>query len=148
MKYQKIPALLIVLFIIVSMSGCAARGTSGDATVGTNGITGTTGGTRGTGTAAPTTAAPGTPAGAGTSERIRPRIADRKEDDVWITKKVIEELGRANLSDFSSIEVDSDNRVVTLEGEVANSEEQDRAISIARAVPTVTNVVSKLQIKQ
>jgi hypothetical protein len=147
MEYKKISAIVIVC-IFFSMLGCAARGTSAGATTGNSGITGTSGGTTGTGTAAPTTVAPGTPTTPGTSNRIRPRIADRNEDDVWITKKVIEELGRANFSDDSSIEVDSDNRVVTLEGNVANSEEQERATSIARSVPTVTNVVSKLQIKQ
>lgn len=147
MNYRLFATVLILIFITVSILSCSARGNSGG-TTGTSGITGTSGGTTGTGTAAPTTAAPGTPTLPGTSDQIRPRIADRDEGDTWITKKVVQELEQAKLSEFSSIEVDSDDRVVTLEGTVANAEEAERVKNIVRSVPTVKDVISKLQIKQ
>ena len=148
MNYRLFSTWLIFLFITLSIWSCSARGTRNEGVTGTTGITATSGGTTGTGNAAPTTVALGTPTAPGTSDRIRPRTDDKKEADLWITKKVVQELQQANLSQLASIEVDSNDQIVTLKGTVAKSEEADRVINLVRAVPTVKDVISKLQIQQ
>lgn len=148
MNYRQFSTGLIFIFISVLICSCSARGTRSEGVTGTSGITTTSGGTTGTGNAAPTTVAPGSPTTPGTSDRIRPRVADKNEADLWITEKVVLELKQANLSDLASIEVDSKDGIVTLKGSVASSEEAERVIKLVRSVPTVKDVVSELQTKQ
>jgi hypothetical protein len=148
MTYRLFAMLTILLLITAAEFSCSARGTTNSGISGTTGVTATSGGTTGTGTAAPTTLGSGTPKLPGTSDRIRPRIAERNEDDIWITKEVAQKLNETKLSDSASIDVDSNDRIVTLEGTVASSEEADLVIGLARSVPTVKDVVSKLKTKQ
>jgi hypothetical protein len=142
--------LFVVISIIsaVLMCACSARSNGSDGVAGTTGITATSGGTTGTGTASPTTTVPGSPRPPGTSERIRPKLADRDEGDFWIVNEVVRKLKEAGFSELSDIEVDSDDFVVILEGTVSSAEEEKRMISIAKNVPTVKGVQSELVIKK
>jgi hypothetical protein len=139
---------ILVICVVAVISGCSAKGNSNPGVEGTTGITGTSGGTTGTGTAAPTGAMPGTPTAPGTSDRVRPSDSSQNESDGLIENEVVEKLKDAGLSESSQIDVDVDDGIVTLEGTVTSSEEAERVMTVARSVPNVRNVVSKLQTQQ
>ena len=68
--------------------------------------------------------------------------------DSAITAKIKTELAKEKMSSLVHISVDTDkNGVVSLSGSAASKNAVDKAVSIARAVPGVTNVQSSIQIK-
>ncbi len=67
--------------------------------------------------------------------------------DAAITTKIKAKLAQEKLSTLAHIDVDTDkNGVVSLSGTVANQEERDKAVSIARSVEGVVSVNSELRI--
>ena len=67
--------------------------------------------------------------------------------DALITTKIKAKLAEEKLSTMTRINVDTDkNGVVELSGTVANKEEMDKAVSIARGVDGVVSVNSQLKI--
>jgi osmotically-inducible protein OsmY len=67
--------------------------------------------------------------------------------DAWITTKVKAKLVDETLLKGSDINVDTDNRVVTLKGTVTSAAGQSRAAEIARGSEGVTRVVNQLVVK-
>jgi hypothetical protein len=137
--------LLIVLLVVGLLSGCSSRGGSNQPT----GVTGTGGGggTTGTGTAAPT----GTVGTGATSDPSGPGAVIPKEgestmdhDDSAITASVIARLKEAG---HGSIDVQTDDGVVTLKGTVSNQEQIDQIIKMVQALPNVESVNSELKVQ-
>jgi len=67
-------------------------------------------------------------------------------NDAWITNKVLWFFVGETALDGSKIEVETKNRVVTLDGEVRSAEGRARANELANYVDGVTKVVDKLKI--
>ncbi|HZT58162.1 MAG TPA: BON domain-containing protein [Pyrinomonadaceae bacterium] len=67
-------------------------------------------------------------------------------EDGWIHFKVRGALATTSDLRDSTINVDVDKKVVTLRGTVANKEQKEKAVKVAK-VDGVTSVVDKLQIK-
>lgn len=63
--------------------------------------------------------------------------------DTWITTKVKSSLLTADGVSGTNISVSTENGVVTLEGEVDNQSEIDRAIAVARDIEGVADVDSR-----
>jgi hypothetical protein len=137
--------LLIVLLMMALVSGCGARGGSNQPT----GVTGTGGGggTTGTGTAAPTgtvgTGATSDPAGPGA---VIPKEGESAMDhnDSAITATVVARLKEAG---HDSIDVKTDDGVVTLKGTVSNQEQIEQIIKMVQGLPDVESVTSELKVR-
>ena len=136
---------LILLLVVGLLSGCGSRGGSNQP-VGVTG-TGGGGGTTGTGTAAPTgtvgTGATTDPAGQGA---VIPKEGEDQmsTDDSAITATVIARLKEAG---HNSIEVDTDDGVVTLKGTVSSQEQMEQIIKMVQGVPDVESVTSELTVQ-
>ena len=136
---------LIVLLVVCLLSGCGTRGGSNQP-VGVTG-TGGGGGTTGTGTAAPT----GTVGTGATSDPAGPGAVIPKEgeaaidtDDSAITASVIARLKEAG---HSSIDVETDDGVVTLKGTVSSQEQIEQIIKMVQDLPDVESVTSELKVQ-
>ena len=137
--------LLIVLLLAGLLGGCGTRSGSNQP-VGVTG-TGGGGGTTGTGTAAPT----GTVGTGATSDPSGPGAVIPKEgeapmdtDDSAITASVIARLKEAG---HDSIEVETDDGVVTLKGTVASQEQIEQIIKMVQDLPDVESVTSELKVQ-
>ena len=75
------------------------------------------------------------------------KTAGQTMSDATITAKVQGKLTGDKLSNFSRIDVDTEQSVVTLNGVVHTMEEKARAAELAREVPGVTKVNNNLQIQ-
>ena len=67
--------------------------------------------------------------------------------DTAITARVKTALAKIDLGASIKIDVDTDNRLVTLSGVVASAADIERAIETARSVQGVREVVSSLQVE-
>lgn len=74
-------------------------------------------------------------------------IACKSNNDTKITADIKTKITDDERLDAAKIDVDTKDGVVTLHGKVLGHEEETRAIEIARSVPGVTNVVSKLEVE-
>lgn len=70
------------------------------------------------------------------------------QSDVGITTSVKNQLIADDLVKARRIDVDTRDRVVTLTGEVRSTDEEARALEIARQTKGVTNVVDNLSIEE
>lgn len=68
------------------------------------------------------------------------------QSDVGITTSVKTQLADDDLVKARQINVDTQDKVVTLSGEVRSAEEEKRAIEIARKTNGVSNVVNELKV--
>ena len=68
------------------------------------------------------------------------------KSDAGITTSVKSQLAVDELAKASQIDVDTQNRVVTLSGEVNSAEEKKQALEIARRTSGVTDVVDRLTV--
>lgn len=75
------------------------------------------------------------------------KTAGQTMSDATITAKVQGKLTGDKLSNFSRIDVDTEQSVVTLNGVVHTIEEKTRAAELAREVSGVTKVNNNLQIQ-
>lgn len=75
------------------------------------------------------------------------KTADQTMSDATITAKVQGTLTGDKLSNFSRIDVDTEQSEVTLNGVVQSAEEKRRAAELAREVSGVTKVNNNLQIQ-
>ena len=73
--------------------------------------------------------------------------AGQSIDDTFLTSEVKAKLGNEKLVNTTRISVKTERGVVYLTGTVDTSEERDRAVSIARNVKGVREVVDHLAIK-
>lgn len=76
------------------------------------------------------------------------RTAGQNVDDATITASVQTQLTTDRLSNFTRIDVDTTNGVVSLNGVVDSAENKSRAEQLARRVGGVKNVVNNLQVKK
>ena len=76
------------------------------------------------------------------------RTAGRNIDDLTITASVKARLVADNLSNFTRIDVDTVNGVVSLTGLVESEFEKRRAEDIASLVDGVEKIVNDLQVKK
>jgi hypothetical protein len=138
--------LLIVLLVVGLLSGCGARGGSNQP-VGVTG-TGGGGGTTGTGTAAPTgtvgTGATTDPAGPGAVIPKEGETTTMDTDDSAITASVSARLKEAG---HDSINVETDDGVVTLKGTASNQEQIEQIIKMVQGLPDVKSVTSELTVR-
>ena len=67
-------------------------------------------------------------------------------NDAWITTKVKTDFVNEDLLKGSSINVDSNNHIVTLRGTVASEAGRDRAVQIAKTTKGVSRVIDELTI--
>jgi osmotically-inducible protein OsmY len=67
-------------------------------------------------------------------------------NDAWITTKVKTDFVNEDLLKGSSINVDSNNHVVTLKGTVASEAGRDRAVQVAKTTKGVSRVIDELRI--
>jgi len=74
-------------------------------------------------------------------------VACKSNDDAKITTEVKTKIMDDERLDAANVNVDTREGVVTLTGKVLGQEEESRAIEIARSVPGVANVVSKLDVE-
>jgi len=66
--------------------------------------------------------------------------------DAWITTKVKADLLATDGVSGTSIDVDTNDGVVTLTGKVNSSAEADKAVTVARGIKGVTRVDSRLSV--
>ena len=137
--------VIILLMILAVMAGGCAASRSGSE--GPGGMTGTSGTTTGTGTAAPT----GT-IGTGSTDPASTGAVIPKEgessldpDDSAITSTVVARLTEAGLG--QSIEVETDDGIVTLKGTAPSQAEIERIIKLVQGLPDVQSVTSELTVK-
>jgi hyperosmotically inducible periplasmic protein len=74
-------------------------------------------------------------------------LACKATDDARITTEVKTKITDDEMLDASDINVDTKGGVVTLEGKVLGKDQEAQAIQLARSVPNVKDVVSRLQIE-
>jgi len=74
-------------------------------------------------------------------------VACKSNNDAKITTEVKTKITDDERLDAAKIDVDTKDGVVTLHGKVLGKEEENHATEIARSVPGVTNVVSKLEVE-
>jgi hyperosmotically inducible protein len=89
-----------------------------------------------------TTAEPAAAAESATTDRAQ----QRGPSDSAITSAVKEAFQKDELLGSLTINVNTDNGVVTLDGRVPNGRVMNRAISLARSVPGVRRVNTQLEI--
>jgi hyperosmotically inducible protein len=92
------------------------------------------------------------------TKEIAGKIADKSEDvasatgeaitDGWITTKVSAKFVDETLLKGSSINVDTNNHVVTLKGTVGSDAAKARAAAIARGTKGVTRLVNQLVVRE
>lgn len=80
-------------------------------------------------------------------ESMTGKTAGQTIDDASITASVQKKLTSDKLSNFARINVDTDQRVVTLKGTVRSVEEKSRAEDLAREVNGVTKVNNNLSVQ-
>lgn len=84
--------------------------------------------------------------------RTEPQAGQSKEPveeavtDAWITTKVKTDLLATADVAGSSIDVDTQNGVVTLNGTVKSKAEAEKAVSVAKGIKGVAKVTSKLKV--
>lgn len=84
--------------------------------------------------------------------KTEPQAAQEKESvgetvsDAWITTKVKSDLLATKDVAGSSIDVDTQAGVVTLNGTVKSQAEADKAVSVAKGIKGVSKVTSKLKV--
>lgn len=76
------------------------------------------------------------------------RTAGQNVDDAAITASVQTQLTTERLSNFTRIDVDTNNGVVSLNGVVDSADHKQRAEQLARRVGGVKNVVNNLQVQR
>lgn len=76
------------------------------------------------------------------------RTAGQNVDDAALTASVQSQLTADRLSNFTRIDVDTNNGVVSLNGVVESAENRARAEQLARRVNGVKNVVNNLQVQK
>lgn len=87
------------------------------------------------------------------SERLRRSAEEAGEaisdaaTDTALTARVKTALAKNDLASTIQIDVDTDNRLVTLSGVVGSAAEVERAIETAKSVEGVREVVSSLQVE-
>lgn len=74
-------------------------------------------------------------------------VACSANNDARITTEVKAKITDDELLDATNIDVDTQNGIVTLEGKVIRTDQEQHAIQIARSVPNVKDVVSRLQVE-
>ena len=74
-------------------------------------------------------------------------VACKTSNDAKITTEIKTKYTDDSRLDAAKIDVDTKDGIVTLNGKVLGKQEETRAIEIARAVPGVTDVVSKLEVE-
>jgi len=74
-------------------------------------------------------------------------VACSANNDARITTEVKTKITDDEILDSTDIAVDTKDGVVTLEGKVIRKDQESHAIEIARTVPNVKDVVSRLQIE-
>lgn len=84
---------------------------------------------------------------AGCKNELRKDTAAGTVSDSDITEAVKSKLESSNTVLASKIDVDTKDGVVTLSGEMQSQADADEAIRVARSVPEVKNVISKLEVK-
>ena len=130
--------LLSLVCILFLLSGCTARGPGGDRITGSTG----SGGTSGTGTASPT----GTVSGSAPGEAVPAEGESTMDpDDSAITAAATAKLKEAGLD--KSIQVDTDDGIVTLKGTAASQEQIEQIIQMVRSIPNVESVTSEIEVK-
>jgi hyperosmotically inducible protein len=75
-------------------------------------------------------------------------VAACAQSDAGITTSVKSQLVDDELVRARNINVDTQNRVVTLQGDVRSAEEEARALEIARNTDGVSNVIDEIEIVQ
>jgi hyperosmotically inducible protein len=70
------------------------------------------------------------------------------QTDAGITAAVKSQFAADDVVKANDIDVDTQNKVVTLTGNVATAAEKARAVEVARATDGVTNVVDNLRVAQ
>jgi hypothetical protein len=137
--------IFILLIILVIGIGCSS-GRSGTDRPG--GMTGTSGTTTGTGTAAPTgTIGTGNTADPASTGAVIPKEGEslRDPDDSAINSAVVARLKEAGFG--SSIEVKTDDGIVTLKGTASSQTEIEQIIQLVQRVPDVESVTSELTVR-
>ncbi len=81
-------------------------------------------------------------------EALTGRTIGRSIDDANITTAVNAQLVRDKASNFTRIDVDTNNGIVTLNGTVVSAEQRARAEEITRKVGGVKGVINNLQIQR
>ena len=76
------------------------------------------------------------------------RTVGQSIDDANLTTAVNAQLVRDKASNFTRIDVDTNNGIVTLNGTVASAEQRDRALEVARGVSGVKGVINNLQVQR
>jgi hyperosmotically inducible periplasmic protein len=74
-------------------------------------------------------------------------MACRGSNDAAITTEVKAKITDDEMLDATNIDVDTKDGIVTLEGKITRSDQESHAIQIARSVPNVKDVVSRLQVE-
>jgi hyperosmotically inducible protein len=74
-------------------------------------------------------------------------MACRGSNDAAITTEVKAKITDDEMLDATNINVDTREGIVTLEGTITRSDQEAHAIQIARSVPNVKDVVSRLQVE-
>lgn len=74
-------------------------------------------------------------------------MACRGSNDAAITTEVKAKITDDEILDATNIDVDTKEGIVTLEGTITRADQESHAIQIARSVPNVKDVVSKLQVE-
>jgi len=69
------------------------------------------------------------------------------QPDSVITAEIRARMAADTSVNFSEIEVATDKKVVTLTGNLNSQAEKDRALEIARSVPSVANVVDMISVR-
>lgn len=84
----------------------------------------------------------------GGCQSVTGRTVGQNIDDANITAAVKAELAREKTSSLLRIDVDTNNRVVSLNGTVESREDRERAARIARSVSGVRRVINNLQVQR
>ena len=74
-------------------------------------------------------------------------MACRGSNDAAITTEVKAKITDDEMLDATNIDVDTKEGIVTLEGTITRPDQETHAIQIARTVPNVKDVVSRLQVE-
>jgi hyperosmotically inducible periplasmic protein len=138
--------VIIIVFVVIALvAGCSTGNRGADRPTGMTG-TGSPGSTTGTGTAAPT----GTVGTGGTTDpepvgAVIPKEGENTTDDRAITAAVKARLKEAGLE--NSIEVKTDDGIVTLKGTVSSQEQLEQVLKMVREIPDVESVTSEVIVR-
>jgi hyperosmotically inducible protein len=138
--------IILVLIISLALIGCSS-GRSGANRPG--GMTGTSGGsTTGTGTAAPSgTIGTGSTSDPASTGSVIPKEGESSidPDDSAITSAVLAQLKEAGFG--QTIEVKTDDGVVTLKGTAASQAEIEKIIELVQGMQDVESVTSEITVR-